>query len=129
MFRLKKIELFTSIDEMPVYNWFKIHQTNDLTLLVKSGKSETKKHSELLIATWDSLLSEFIDTFGVSETFKKIIRLRFSIETKKFQVIHTGDKSANTFIKLEQIELDKLTRHEPKKHLQDIFPWLKSDFQ
>ena len=51
---------------MPIYNWFKIFETNNLNYLVKKGDFS----KDVLEKTWEIIFDEYIKTFGLNDSFK-----------------------------------------------------------
>lgn len=115
-----KLEYYKSLDEMPVYNWFKIQQTNDLKyMLVKTRKVSTKEIEELEKGL-KKLSSEYIDTFGISDEYKRILELSRDIEVLKIDFILTKDRSLLTMIELKKIELKVITENKTKSDIHKI---------
>ena len=42
-----KIDLYENIDELPIFNWFKINETNDLSWLIRGKKINVDNRIEL----------------------------------------------------------------------------------
>ena len=53
----QKSSYYESLRDFPVWNWWEIHKTNDLTLLATDGKIDDKA-----IEVLQSLKDEFINT-------------------------------------------------------------------
>lgn len=101
-----KIEYFTSIEEMPIWNWFKIHSTNNIKFVCKSDPGDLSvKQVKELEAAFENINGEFIDTFGISEDFRKILDLRREITWLKVDMMETGDKSLQNFIDMRESDL------------------------
>lgn len=64
--------IYTTIDEMPIWNWNKIHSTGEMKYLYKdlSGKNSDYNYN-----IWNELQDEYINKFGLEETFKQRLRL------------------------------------------------------
>jgi hypothetical protein len=95
------LSYYTSIDELPVYNWFKIQETSDLNYLVKG--SETGEVLTLA-SIWQNLYREFLDTFGISDALRKSMELKRDIEMLYIEMAMTDDKSLMTEIKIKEWE-------------------------
>ena len=113
-----KLEYYKSLDEMPIANWFKIQQTNDLKyMLVKTRKSKHKGS----IRAWKGtkkLSNEYIDTFGISDEHRQILELSRDIEVLKIDFILTQDRSLLTMIEIKKDQLKAISKKQ-----QQI--WLK----
>lgn len=110
----KNKTLYRSIEELPIYNWFKIQNTNNLGWLNKGIDSPEKEISEELIKVWDGIFSEFIDTFGIPEKLKEILELKRDIQCLQWEMLITDDGSLETFIDIKQYELEQKTKVEGK---------------
>jgi len=96
--------------DAPVFIWMKIHETNDLSWLLKEKKkineAETKKLSEI----WEKIYDEFISTFGFSDSFQAIIKKRIYIAHRKLKMIIENDRTYLPFINKAKDELAELMK-------------------
>lgn len=109
IFNRKKIECYTSINEMPIENWFNYYETNDLKWLQKDIKQTANKYQkQVLQEAWNSVFDSYIDEFGVPDNIKKIVNLKREILINQIQIDVYGLKYLKTFIKIHELELKKL---------------------
>jgi len=118
----KNIEYYNNIDTLPIHNWFKLHETNDLRWLSKENIFEydlkVKEAKELNVA-FEAVNAQFIDTFGVSEPYRKILELRYEIIQLKFEMLNTGDRTIQNLINVCEAELAEILNENHKvKHNQ-----------
>jgi hypothetical protein len=114
---------YTSIDELPLYSWRKINETNDLKWMFKSGKGQVNKK---IVEAWGKLFDEFIDAFGISDQFLQILEKKKQIAILTAEMYLYNDRSRETFIDIEKWELSKLLEdegkgssfHETKAHIE-----------
>ena len=107
----QQLESHKTIDTLPIHNWFRIHQTNDLTwLYIKKPKEVSVKQIKRLNAIWGIIYDEFIDTFGVPEVLKQSLELRREIAVLKYEMLVNQDASQQTFIEIKEFELEELTK-------------------
>ena len=93
--------------------------------LCKDSKSVVDSSHLSLI--WDKLQFEFIETFGVSESFQKIMECKRMIEIYKAEMLIDGDKSLQTFIDIEVSKIEKITsRYESSAKSNEIKAYLES---
>ena len=59
--KLLSDKYYCSIEELPVYNWWKLHEKNDFKQVLRSQKDELDDRAIELIK---ELQNEFISTFG-----------------------------------------------------------------
>lgn len=106
---------YLTIDEMPIYNWFKCIDYKDYTFVSKDKKECDINECE---AIFGDLYLQFIDTFGISEQLTDIIGIQNEILSLKIDLVLTNDKSIESFIELKELELkDKLNVKQTKTNL------------
>lgn len=64
--------IYTTIDEMPIWNWNKIYTTGEMRYLYKNLKG---KNNEYSLNKWQELQNEYINKFGLDDSFKQKLRL------------------------------------------------------
>lgn len=89
---------------MPIWNWWKIHETKDFKYLIHNKKKVTK-HAPLI---FDKLYSDFIRTFGVSDNYKEYLDKLKEIEIAKIDMVVENDRSMETFIEVMEVELEDI---------------------
>ncbi len=112
---------YTSIDDFPIFNWFKCIDLKDYTFTLLNRKECTD--SELLAceAMFSELYSQYIDAFGISNHLLDIIDLQNEIMLLKIDMVLENDKSKQTFITLKELELkDKLAKKEEKTNTHKL---------
>lgn len=105
---------YTSIKEMPMYNWISIFEFLDLSFLLKE-KGELCEHAEYV---YKKLQDELVDHFGISEDFLRILQNKSRIESYYADQIITGRKTNQVFIEILEIENEQI---DSKKTKSDIF--------
>ena len=112
-------KVFRDIDEMPIYNWNKIHETGNLEHLLKDGCKADKYEKMALLRRWKKMYEQFVSRFGFSDEFLSIIELEKNIALLKIEKAERGDENIQTFIEIDEIKLQK-----KKSELNGV----KSDF-
>jgi hypothetical protein len=106
------MKLYNSIEEMPVYNWFKCIDLKDYSYCaIDKNAIDLEKCKEC----FSNLYNEFLDTFGINESLKQVIELQNEITILKIDKVLTENNSLQTFIELKQIELDELINVKTEK--------------
>lgn len=106
------MKLYNSIEEMPVYNWFKCIDLKDYSYCaIDKVNVDLEKCKE----AFSNLYNEFLDTFGINESLKQVIELQNEITILKIDKVLTENNSLQTFIELKQIELDELINVKAEK--------------
>ena len=76
--RLRQLKCYKSIDDLPIVTWFKIHETQDFTLLYKEFNGEFRlKNIHHLIPryftdvnkVWSDIYDEYIKVIGLNEEY------------------------------------------------------------
>lgn len=112
-------KVFRDIDEMPIYNWNKIHETGDLKYLIKDGFKAESYEIRFLLKRWKKLYEQYVNRFGFSDDFLSILELEKNIALLKIEKAERGDENIQTFIEIDEIKLQK-----KKSELSNV----KSDF-
>lgn len=126
---LEKIYLrkvYFSIDEMPVFYWKKIHETGNLSYLIKSDivhinkKFPGKIQSKILSIQWRRLLDQFVEKFGFSDDFIESQRIIKEILRLKIQRAVNDDRSVNPMIQLAEEELAILKKEKKSSNFWEL---------
>jgi hypothetical protein len=106
--RLSQHELFSSIDDLPQWNWNQIHKTGNYAFLRKqtSYRNIKKEHTESLERLWFEIYNEFIEEFGLSKRYLELLEAKKTIANLKNQYIQTGDRSILNEIEIEEIDFN-----------------------
>lgn len=97
------INMYESIDEMPIFNWFKCIENKDYLYCAKDAK---KANLEACKIAFSVLYEEYIDTFGINKQLGEIIDLQNQILVLKIDLILSNDNTIKTFIELKELELE-----------------------
>jgi hypothetical protein len=99
-----------------------MHQKNDITKLSRTGK--ICKRARIV---FESIRDQVIDEFGVSEDFLRAHRATINIELLKCQLMHTGDRTLNFHIQMEEKILQDFLKPltGSKNDLYDAMVWVK----
>lgn len=110
--------MYDSIDEMPIYNWFKCVELKDYSYC---AKDRLKADLEACQIKFSELYAEYIDTFGISQQLSDIISLQNEILVLKIDMVLSDDKAIKTFIELKELELaDKLNVKQSKTNTAKV---------
>ncbi len=107
---------YTSIEELPVHNWWRLHEKNDFKQLLRNKKYKLTSRAEEVL---ESLQNEFIGEFGVDKNYSSMLKKQIEIELLEIKIAKTGDKSHQLFIDMLKVELEDLTGKDEKKSTLD----------
>ena len=102
--------VYKGIDEMPIYNWWQINSSADLSfvLIDKPKKKLNRFQIESLSFYWEKIYNEYISVFGFSEDFLRQLEKKKEIAILKLQMVVTDDYSLQTMIDIANIELQQM---------------------
>lgn len=111
--------LYTSIEDLPMWNWNKIHEKKDYTFLrVNRINGQCSKYNHALLKkTWEKIFEEYIEEFGFSGQFLAIMEKRKQIAFYQLEFIETGDFSIQTLIEVSEKELAQMMVKDEKNSL------------
>jgi hypothetical protein len=103
-------------------NWIEMHQNNDLSKLSRTGK--ICKRAKLV---FEKIRDEIINEFGVSEEFLRVHRTTINIELLRCELLHTGDRTLNFHIQMEEKILEGFLKPliGSKNDLFEAMVWVK----
>lgn len=110
-----KVQYYKGIDDMPIRNWFKINETNDLKWVSKDQSINVSKHVNKLFEAWNKIFDEFIDMFGLPEKMKEILELKREIFVLEAQKNIENNGTLQLFIDIETDKLKELLNTEKEK--------------
>lgn len=115
-----KIKYYTDIDEIPVFNWFKIQETNDLSwLLIKRAKVGAKLH-KVLAEQIMHMHDQYIDAFGLSDKYRRMLELKRDIRVMEIDFFKTKNRALLTFIEVKKHELKALVGNGKKEDMGSV---------
>lgn len=114
---------------MPVYNWMQLNENFDIKYILKKDLRIGFFSKVALSLIWKKVYYEYIDKFGFTEEFISLLEKKRDIALKKIDMMLNGDRSLNTLIKIDEIELAKMidvgkgktTFMEIKVHIEKFF--------
>jgi hypothetical protein len=114
------MKLYESIEDFPVYNWFKCIETKDYSCCLMNVKQYKPTLLVKCEEQFNKLYLEFIDTFGISKDLREIIELQKQILALKIE-LKLGKRTAQTFLTIKELELDeKMETEKPKTNLHKV---------
>lgn len=118
----KKPIFYNSIEDLPVFNWFKIHETQDFSYLIKNREEARKYDENHINEIWLKIYSEYLDNFGFNDRFKAYLEAKRELEILKIDYSITKDQYFLTFIEVKEAEIKK----EFDKHTKGDYLELKA---
>ena len=103
---LRYADKYVSIDDLPMYNWKKIHDTDELKWLFV--KKQEVENNELLERRWAAIYDEYLNEFGLSQEYKEILKVKRKIANLQADYIIKGDRIILNYINIEKNALESL---------------------
>ena len=108
------MKYFESLDDLPIYNFWKIRETGDLVYLFQEWKSDEAEAASkrrvwrsVLVDLWRKMDAEFIENFAMTDEFfnrllieKKIINLQLEYMISKSSVVRARLKGEQQKLEL-----------------------------
>ena len=104
--------LWADLEEMPINNWRLILETGDLKYLFKSRKGRV---SNRCIEHWDTLQQEYLDEFGIEESYKQILRLEKKLLNLNLDFVIERNRFLLNMIKITEADIKALKSEESVK--------------
>jgi hypothetical protein len=108
------MKYFESLDDLPIYNFWKVRETGDLVYLFQDWKSDEAEAASkrrvwrsVLVDLWRKMDAEFIENFAMTDEFfnrllieKKIINLQLEYMISKSSVVRARLKGEQQKLEL-----------------------------
>lgn len=100
---------YESIDALPIYNWWKVHEMGSFEYLLINRQELTDKQQRRFADVWKVLYNQYITRFGYTDQFLETMQKKKEIALLKVDLITSGDKSLKVFIQIAEKELEEMT--------------------
>ena len=125
---MRSPDIYDNIDA-PVFVWDRVHSTGDLSWLLLKKKKPDEKLLKKLSEAWEKLYNEYLEEFGLSETFKSLKEKEIELALLKLEQVETGDRKLNTIIKILEIELNEMKASTGRAGFMDTKIAIESKFK
>lgn len=112
----KEIEMWTSIDRFPIYNFHQTLKTGDLRFTIKNKISNKKlvKNFVKIEKNWEALYDQYLEHFGLAKEHMRKMELEDKIAKLTIDRWLKDEKSLETIIQIEKNKLNELTNKKQK---------------
>ena len=122
---LKEASFYSSIFDLPVWNWNKIHETGNLNYLYTD---EERYKFEIFKANledvWLDLLQEYFDRYGLPKKLARKFKIKKRLVALRCQFVLTGDRSLLNEIALLEGDLKMMNPRDGAKSIDfNKFMW------
>jgi hypothetical protein len=77
------LDTYESIEDLILRIWWKIHETGDVTLLLKDKTEITDKVIAYCSDMWDTIRNQHMDKFGITSSYKEYLNQIYKVATLK----------------------------------------------
>ena len=109
---------------MPIWNWYKVHETGNFVYLFREWLSEKKefdlKTRQWLYKKWEEIHDEYLAKFGIGEKFEDVIRRKKNIMRMTVQRIVNSDTGMDTLIAVEKLRLQEIESAQQKADFYEV---------
>lgn len=106
---------YTSVEDIPIYNWWKLHETGDYSYVLKEKHVVEEIVNPILREKWDQIYDTYISRFGFAPELMAIHNQEKKIAKLKAQRMATGNRKLNTDIKVEEHILQEMRKMPQQK--------------
>lgn len=101
---------YSTIDELPLYNWIKCTESEDKTFVRRGKKGSVRED----LLKWEIIYDEYIKTYGLSKYYKRVLaQYRKKAEAELNNVLK-DDKFQLTLIEMETQKLERILNNGGK---------------
>lgn len=103
--RYYKRRCFTSVEDLPIMVWFKIHESQDLTLLFKGYKTRFVNLQQV----WKIIYDEYIQRIGLNGEYLDYLNALKKIAILECECTITPEPIKKTLLNIEKEKLKEKT--------------------
>ena len=108
------MDYYKDIDELPMWNWNKVHDTGNYVYLYKESDYKKEVKEEWAVKVWDEIYDQYLDYFGIGEKYIEYMRKRITIGKLIADQIVTENRTLNTHIRARKRELEDFKKENMK---------------
>lgn len=124
-----QLDYYKSIDDLPIYNWLKIQETNDISWMLKTNHSLNEVHKGILTVAFDNIYSQFIDAFGINPALEEILTIKRDIAVLTVDMMLEKDRSLINFIEIKERELKALIASKNQGSVMEVTAYVEKYMQ
>ena len=112
----KELDMWTSIDKFPIYNFHQTLKTGDLKYTLKSELSDKDYHKKFpaIEKNWDNLYDEYLEHFGLAKSHIRKMEIENKIAKLQIKRWLTNDKTLEAVIGIEHQKLNEVSDKKQK---------------
>jgi hypothetical protein len=112
-------DAYISIKTLPLSEWWAIHETGNISLLLPNNKfTLTKELFDYCSSVWDNIRQEHLDVFGVPSEYKEYLRLTADLAIAKMTHALSNNNFDLMLIRIAEDDLEKITGRPTQSNLK-----------
>ena len=117
----KKNKYYKSIETLPVWNYWMVAETEDYKYLIESDNYNKKFKTNInkLVAIWDGISCEYMNYFGINNTYKELLMLKREIILNEYIWTSRREPIARVYAREAKKELENLELNSLNEKPQD----------
>ena len=100
-------DIYTNIDELPIYNFDMISRTGNLQYLGKKNIDKVKV-DKTFEGIWENIFNEYIQEFGINEQLKFYLMYQLEAIRHYDKAYNKGSRSDLTLAKMAEMKANEL---------------------
>jgi hypothetical protein len=115
-------DYFNSIEELPIWNWWKVSETGNLSYL---RRDENYNKNCYPFEEWVFIQNEYLEMFGRTSQHQSFIRLKKKWIDKKADYLISGDRFNLTELDIIESDLSEVTNTNGNTRKEDTVIFLE----
>lgn len=95
---------------MPLYNWIKVTEDNDLKYVYKD--IDTRLNEGILEQAWELIFDDYLKRYGLSKMYKRLLEVKKRKALLECEYVITRDKFNLTLIEMEERNLEQMLNNK-----------------
>jgi hypothetical protein len=115
---------YNSIDNLPIWNFYKVKETGDLSYMfideALHGKAMTQKVAKELFEAWKAIDDRFLFEYGLTEQYVNRMIIEKKILQLELDVLINNDSITRSRLKAEKAKIEGVKEQEGKANLVEV---------
>ena len=107
-----KKDYFDSIEDLPIWNWWKIADSGNLIYMQKLDYYDKEDYSIKAFELWNKVQNEYLKEFGITDEFRQVLALKKKWIKAKTDYLLTGERFKLTEIDIIDAQIKDTTANK-----------------
>ena len=107
-----KKDYFDSIEDLPIWNWWKIADSGNLIYMQKLDYYDKEDYSIKAFELWNKVQNEYLEEFGITDEFRQVLSLKKKWIKAKTDYLLTGERFKLTEIDIIDAQIKDTTANK-----------------